>query len=95
MKVLTIDVGGSNVKILASGESEPRRFPSGPLLNAAAMVAGVREAAAGWQYDVVSIGYPGPVRNGVPVGEPFNLASGWVGFDFAAASAWAWAWARC
>ena len=85
MKVLTIDVGGTNVKILASGETEPRRFPSGAMLDAASMVAQVRDAAAGWEYDAVSIGYPGPVRNGVPIGEPFNLAAGWVDFDYAAA----------
>ncbi len=85
MKVLTIDIGGTNVKLLASGETEPRRFPSGPQLSPERMIAGVGEAAAGWEYEVVSIGYPGPVRDGVPVGEPFNLAGGWVAFDYAAA----------
>ena len=85
MKVLTIDVGGTNVKILASGGTEPRKFPSGPMLSAEAMVAGVQKAAAGWEYDVVSIGYPGPVRHGAPIAEPFNLGRGWVAFDFAAA----------
>jgi polyphosphate glucokinase len=85
MKVLTIDIGGTNVKLLASGETEPRRFPSGPQLCPEKMVAGVGEAAAGWEYEVISIGYPGPVRFGLPVGEPFNLAGGWVAFDYAAA----------
>lgn len=82
MKVLVIDVGGTHVKILASGQSEPRRVASGPAMTAAQMVAAVRKLAKGWAYDVVSIGYPGPVRDGVPVGEPPNLGKGWVGFDF-------------
>src|SRR5438105_9931685 len=85
MKVLTIDIGGTNVKVLATGQTEPRRFPSGRELHAEGMVAGVRETAADWEYDAVSIGYPGPVRNGLPVGEPFNLAAGWVDFDYTAA----------
>lgn len=83
MKVLVIDVGGTNVKILLSGQAEPRRTPSGPRMNAAQMVKKVRKLAEGWDYDVVSIGYPGPVRDGAPSGEPPNLGRGWVGFDFA------------
>lgn len=82
LKVLTVDVGGTSVKILASGHTEPRRFPSGKRLTPRKMVAGVKKLAKGWDYDVVSIGYPGPVRNGRPVAEPYNLARGWVGFDF-------------
>ena len=85
MKVLVIDVGGTNVKILASGQTEPRRLPSGPTMNAAQMVEKVRTLAEGWAFDVVSIGYPGPVRDGAPSGEPPNLGKGWVGFDFAGA----------
>lgn len=85
MKVLVIDVGGTNVKILASGQTEPRRVPSGPALNAAQMVEKVRTLAEGWDFDVVSIGFPGPVRDGSPSGEPPNLGKGWVGFDFAGA----------
>lgn len=85
MKVLVIDVGGTHVKILLSGETEPRRVASGPAMDAAQMVAAVRTLAAGWDYDAVSIGYPGPVRHGAPSGEPPNLASGWVGFDYAQA----------
>jgi polyphosphate glucokinase len=83
--VLVVDVGGTNVKILATGQETPRKFPSGASLTADEMVAGVREAAADWQYDVVSIGYPGPVLRGKPVAEPHNLGKGWVGFDFLAA----------
>jgi polyphosphate glucokinase len=85
MNVLVIDVGGTKVKILTTGQDTPRKFPSGPDLSAAQMVAGVQEAAAGWEYDVVSIGYPGPVLRGRPVSNPVNLGAGWVGFDFDAA----------
>jgi len=84
-KVLVIDVGGTSVKILATGEQEHRAFPSGPKMTPKQMVVGVKKLAAGWSYDVVSIGYPGPVLRGRPVAEPYNLAGGWVGFDFARA----------
>ena len=84
-RVLVVDIGGTNVKLLATGESESRRFPSGPSLTPNKMVAGVKRTAAGWRYDVVSIGYPAPVARGRPVAEPGNLAVGWVGFDYAAA----------
>ena len=82
MNVLAIDIGGTHVKILATGQDEPRRFASGPKLTPYAMVAGVKKLAKGRKYDVVSIGYPGPVLHGRPVGEPHNLAKGWVGFDY-------------
>jgi polyphosphate glucokinase len=81
-RVLVVDVGGTNVKILATGQEAPRKFPSGPAMTAHEMVARVREAAADWQFDAVSIGYPGSVLRGRPVAEPHNLAKGWVGFDF-------------
>lgn len=82
MKVLAIDVGGTNVKFLVTGEKERREFPSGPTLTPKQMVSKVREGAADWSYDVVSIGYPGPVHQGQPILDPSNLGSGWVGFDF-------------
>lgn len=82
MNILVVDVGGTNVKILASGQTEVRKFPSGPEMTAEAMVSGVRELAKDWKYDVVSIGYPGPVLRGRPILDPYNLGSGWVGFDF-------------
>jgi polyphosphate glucokinase len=82
MNVLVVDVGGTHVKILATGQHEPMRFLSGPALTAKQMVAGVRKLARGWQYDVVSMGYPGPVLRNHPVAEPHNLGAGWVGFDF-------------
>jgi polyphosphate glucokinase len=85
MKVLVVDVGGTHVKILATGEKEPRRFPSGPKLTPQQMVLRVKELARGWDYDAVSIGYPGTVVGGRPVAEPHHLGRGWVGFDFCAA----------
>lgn len=84
-KILAVDIGGSNVKFLATGETEPRRVPSGPELSPAAMVDEVRRAARDWKYTAVSIGYPGQVGSNGPVSEPGNLGHGWVGFDFAAA----------
>ena len=84
-RILVIDVGGTNVKLRVTGAKEPRRFPSGPTLTARRMVAEVKKVTAGWAYDVVSIGYPGPVENDRPVFEPHNLAKGWVRFDFRAA----------
>jgi polyphosphate glucokinase len=82
MQVLTIDVGGTNVKILMSGEPTPRKFPSGPTLTPQLMVSGVKKLARDWKYDVVSIGYPGLVLRRSLVSEPHNLRKGWVGFDF-------------
>ncbi|HSE84584.1 MAG TPA: ROK family protein [Candidatus Binatia bacterium] len=85
MNVLVVDVGGSNVKILATGQTEPRKFPSGPTLTAKQMVAGVKKLARGWKYDVVSIGYPGMVVRNRLLAEPYNLGDGWMGFDFESA----------
>ena len=84
-KVLAIDVGGSHVKILATGRRTKREVVSGPTMTAQQMVDDVKELAKGWDYDVVSIGYPGPVVHNKPVLEPANLGEGWCGFDFAAA----------
>ena len=85
MNVLVIDVGGTHVKILATGQNAAREFVSGPKLTARAMVSRVKRLAQSWKYDVVSIGYPGPVLHDRPVAEPHNLGGGWVGFDFEAA----------
>ena len=82
MDVLVIDVGGTHVKILATGRTEKREFDSGPKMTAQQMVAGVRKLAGDWSYDVVSIGYPGPVLHHRPVADPNNLGPGWMGFDF-------------
>src|ERR1043166_9879610 len=80
--VLAVDVGGSHVKALLSGESERRRFDSGSDLTPQAMVEGVLRLAEGWQFDRVSVGIPAPVRDGKPIAEPVNLGKGWVGFDY-------------
>lgn len=85
MKVLVIDVGGTHVKVLATAQSTPRKFPSGIKMTPQQMVSGVKQLAGTWKYDAVSIGYPGPVIHGKPAAEPHNLAPGWVGFDFHAA----------
>ncbi|HEV8068279.1 MAG TPA: ROK family protein [Planctomycetaceae bacterium] len=82
MNVLVIDVGGTHVKILVTGEKEHREFVSGPEMTPVEMVAGVEKAAEGWTYEAISMGYPGPVLRGKPVAEPHNLGKGWVGFDF-------------
>jgi polyphosphate glucokinase len=85
MKVLVIDIGGSHVKILATGQQQKREIASGPKMTAKQMVSGVKRLAQGWKYDVVSIGFPGPVLHGRPLAEPHNLGSGWLGFDFESA----------
>lgn len=82
MQILAIDVGGTNVKVLTNGHTEKRKVASGPRMSAAKMVEVVRALTADWDYDVVSIGYPGFVFHGKPVCEPKNLGPGWVGFDF-------------
>jgi polyphosphate glucokinase len=86
-RILAIDVGGSKVKFLASGETEPRRMPSGPQLSPAKMVEQVKAMTRDWKYDAVSVGYCGLVGGSGPLAEPENLGAGWVGFDFAAAFA--------
>ena len=85
MNVLVVDIGGTHVKVLASGQTEPRRFDSGPDLLPKHMVLETQKIADGWSYDVVSIGFPGPVLRNRPVAEPHNLGRGWIGFDFEAA----------
>jgi polyphosphate glucokinase len=87
MNILVIDVGGTHVKILATGHNEKREFASGPSMTAEQMVSGVRNLADGWSYDVVSIGYPGPVLHDRAVADPKNLGPGWMGFDFKTALA--------
>jgi polyphosphate glucokinase len=80
-----IDVGGTSIKLRVSGSAETRKFPSGPDLTAGQMVQGAVRLAAGWQYDVVSIGFPGRVFDGRPAREPENLGDGWVDFDYESA----------
>jgi polyphosphate glucokinase len=80
--ILAIDVGGTNIKVLATGQKDPVKIPSGPKMTAKKMVKEVRDATKDWNYSVVSIGYPGPVVHGHPLCNPHNLGGGWVGFDF-------------
>jgi polyphosphate glucokinase len=82
MKVLVVDVGGTHVKILASGQDTPRKFTSGHKMTPQQMITGVKRIAGTWEYDAVSIGYPGTVLHNRPIAEPYNLGCGWVGFDF-------------
>jgi len=81
-KVLVIDVGGTNVKLLATGQKEPRKYPSGPTMTPRKMVRLVKKSVSDWKYDCISLGYPGPIINGHPLREPHNLGRGWVGFNF-------------
>jgi len=80
--ILVIDVGGTHVKLELSAPRRRCDFKSGRKLTAKAMVAKVRRLTDDWTYDVVSIGYPGPVAGNRPMAEPYNLGSGWRGFDF-------------
>jgi polyphosphate glucokinase len=82
MSTLVIDVGGTHVKVIATGKKSPIKIPSGPKMTPEKMVKEVRKATLDWQYSRVSIGYPGPVIHGHPLSEPHNLGGGWVGFDF-------------
>jgi polyphosphate glucokinase len=82
VKILVIDIGGSHVKLLATGRRTPIKVPSGPNLTAARMVEEVREATEGWSFDAVSIGYPGPVARNRPTKEPVNLGDGWVRYNY-------------
>lgn len=81
-KILAIDIGGTHVKLMRGPRSERREFTSGPDLTAKEMVAQVLDLTKDWDYDVISIGYPGPVVHNRPLAEPHNLGKGWVGFDF-------------
>jgi polyphosphate glucokinase len=85
MNILAVDVGGTHVKILVSGQTEVRKFDSGPELVPGRMVSGLKKIAGDWTYEAVSIGYPGPVLGYMPISEPHNLGRGWAGFDFEAA----------
>ena len=82
MKILVIDVGGTHVKVLATGRRDPLIIPSGPKMTPKKMAEAVKKETKGWPYSAVSIGYPGIVVHGRPVHEPHNLGRGWVGFDF-------------
>jgi polyphosphate glucokinase len=83
--VLVIDVGGTHVKVGSSDQKDVVKIESGATMTPTKMVAAVQQATAGWKYDAIAIGYPGPVLHGKPVSEPHNLGVGWVGYDFAKA----------
>jgi polyphosphate glucokinase len=82
VKILVIDIGGSHVKLLATGKRTPLKLPSGPELTPQSMVTEVLAATTDWQFEAVSIGYPGPVAGNHPTAEPVNLGGGWVPFDY-------------
>lgn len=82
MKILAIDVGGTNIKAKVEGPEERRKFPSGPEMTPSKMVEGVLEMTKDWEYDVISIGFPGIIKEGEVITEPVNLGPGWKGFDF-------------
>ena len=82
MKILVIDIGGTNIKLLASGQRTPVKVPSGPKLTPRQMMDEVLEATEGWDFDAVSIGYPGPVSRNKPKQEPVNLGRGWTRFNY-------------
>ena len=85
MKILVIDIGGTNIKLKVSTGDELRKFPSGKEMTPTLMVEGIRQLSPDWEYEAVSIGYPGPIVKGKILLEPVNLGRGWVGFDFAQA----------
>ena len=82
MNVLVIDIGGTNIKMLVTGQTEPIKFPSGPQMTPERMVSEVKAQTKDWSYDVVSIGYPGIVKRNEIMSDPHNLAPGWIRFDF-------------
>jgi polyphosphate glucokinase len=82
VKVLVIDVGGTHIKVAGSWDRVTHRIPSGPTMTAADMVRGVLELTQGWDYEAISLGYPGPVKDNRPFREPINIAGGWTTFDF-------------
>jgi polyphosphate glucokinase len=82
MKILVIDVGGTHIKVSSTDIRVPIKIPSGPSMDAAQMTEQVLAATATWQYDAVSIGYPGPVAHDRPLAEPHNLAAGWIDFPY-------------
>jgi polyphosphate glucokinase len=82
MKILVIDVGGTNVKVASTDAPIPIKIPSGPLMTAESMCQQVLAATKGWKFDRISVGYPGPVERHRPISEPHNLGPGWVDFDY-------------
>ncbi len=82
MNVLVIDIGGSNIKLLATNQPERIKIPSGRDFTPEELVPMVINAAKDWNYDVISIGFPGVVKQGKIAANPVNMGVGWMGFDF-------------
>jgi polyphosphate glucokinase len=80
--VLVIDIGGTHVKVSSSSQQTPIKIPSGPKMTAEKMAEMVVLETRGWNYDCISIGYPGPVVHDRPLAEPHNLGVGWMDFDY-------------
>jgi predicted NBD/HSP70 family sugar kinase len=85
MEILAVDIGGTHIKARLSSKEQVRKIDSGPQMTPGEMMRELRRALKGWSWEVVSMGYPGPVVHGRPLSEPHNLAPGWVHFDFAKA----------
>ncbi|MDP9292494.1 MAG: ROK family protein [Verrucomicrobiota bacterium] len=82
MKVLVIDVGGSNAKLRLSEGKKRTKFETGPAFTPEQLISESLKATSDWDYDAISIGFPAPVLFGKITHEPNNLAKGWVKFDF-------------
>jgi polyphosphate glucokinase len=82
VNVLGVDIGGTNVKFRSQRQEEVIKVPSGPRMTPEIMMKAIHAQTAGWKYDHVSVGFPGPVVHDRPVLEPHNLGKGWVRFDF-------------
>jgi hypothetical protein len=80
-RILVIDVGGSNVKLMIS-RRQKQKFKSGSDLTPREMVAQMKPLLRDWNFDAVSMGFPAPVRNGRIMGQPKHLGPGWTRFDF-------------
>lgn len=82
MQILVVDIGGTNVKVWKTGETDKVKIPSGPELTPQAMVDALQKEAGDWKFDRVSIGYPGDILHGKPIADPYALAPGWIDFNF-------------
>src|SRR5919197_4210875 len=82
MRALVLDIGGTSVKVYRPGRRDPVRINSSPAMTPKKLMKAVHKASEGWTYDVVSIGFPGPVMDGKPMRDPAHLGEGWVGFGF-------------
>ncbi len=85
MRTLSVDIGGTHIKLLLEGEHERRAFPSGKEITPKGMMENIGAVSDGWSWDRVSIGLPAPIVDGKPILEPYNLGNGWVDFDYEAA----------